>query len=55
MLDSYPEVIVLAFSLNGSLLVCGYNNGMLKLWEMSSEYADDHPGYRDSVIALVFL
>jgi WD40 repeat protein len=27
---------------------------MLKLWEMSLEYADDHPGHKNSVIALAF-
>jgi WD40 repeat protein len=27
---------------------------MLGLWKMSSEYADDHPGHEDSVIALAF-
>jgi WD40 repeat protein len=41
MLDGYPEVQALAFSTNGSLLACGYDNGMLKLWEMVSEYTDD--------------
>ena len=55
MLDGYPEVTALAFSPNRSLLACGYNNGMLKLWEISSEYADDHPGHGDSVIALASL
>lgn len=54
MLDGYPEVTALAFSPNGSILACGYDNGKLKLWEMSSEYADDHPGHGDSVIALAF-
>jgi WD40 repeat protein len=54
MLDGYPEVTALAFSPKGSLLACGYDNGMLKLWEMSSEYADDHPSHGDSVIALAF-
>lgn len=54
MLDGFPEITALAFSPNGSLLACGCDNGMLKLWEMSSEYADDHPGHEDSVIALAF-
>jgi WD40 repeat protein len=54
MLDGYPKVTALAFSPNRSLLACGYDNGMLKLWEMSSEYADDHLCHRDSVIALAF-
>jgi WD40 repeat protein len=54
MLDGYLKVTVLAFSLNKSLLACGYDNRILKLWEMSSEYIDDYPGHRDSVIALAF-
>jgi WD40 repeat protein len=55
VLGGYPKVAVLAFSPNGSLLACGYNNRMLKLWEISSEYIDNHPSHRDSVIALAFL
>jgi WD40 repeat protein len=54
MLDGFPEVTALAFSPNGSLLACGCDNGMLKLWEMSLEYTDDYPGHKDSVIALAF-
>jgi WD40 repeat protein len=54
VLDGWPDVTALAFSPNGSLLACGYDNGMLKLWEMVSEYADDHPGHEDAIIALAF-
>ncbi|KAH8732086.1 WD40-repeat-containing domain protein, partial [Phaeosphaeriaceae sp. PMI808] len=47
-------VTALAFSPNGSLLTCGFDNGRLKLWEMVSGYADDHPGHEDAIIALAF-
>lgn len=53
-LDGRPEVKALAFSPDGSLLACGYDNGMLKLWDMKSKYADDHHGGEDSVTALAF-
>jgi WD40 repeat protein len=54
VLGGYPEVAALAFSPNGSLLACGYDNTILKLWEISSEYADNHPSHRDLVIVLAF-
>jgi WD40 repeat protein len=54
VLGGFREVAALAFSPNMSLLACGYDNGMLGLWKMSSEYADDHVGHEDSVIALAF-
>jgi WD40 repeat protein len=55
VLDGWPNVIALAFSPNRSLLACGYDNGMLKLWEIVSGYIDDYPGYKDAIIALAFL
>lgn len=54
VLDGWPDVIALAFSPNGSLLACEYDNGMLKLWEMVSGYIDDYPGHEDAIIALAF-
>ena len=53
-LDGWPEVKVLAFSPNGSLLAYGYDNGMLKIREISSDYTRNVPGHEDSIAALAF-
>ncbi|CAG8979563.1 hypothetical protein HYALB_00011917 [Hymenoscyphus albidus] len=54
MLDGWPEVTELAFSPDMTLLAYKYDNGTLKLYEMSSEKINIYFGHKDSVIALAF-
>ena len=54
ILDGLPKVTELAFSPDMTLLAYGYDNGTLKLYEMSSGNTNTYSGHKDSITALAF-
>lgn len=54
MLEGYPSIGTLAFSPKGRFLACGYDDGMLKLWDISTERVYNLEGHSNAVIALAF-